>query len=346
MHAKCYGAVVTADRDWMCDMCAWFGWRGRKELTCALCPVVGGALKVSNVRNDGLTFPQYPCFNPSQPMSPLNPEYLWCHVLCASCIPSLQSRPPSDTIPLSSLKPDLYSTFQCDICRLKTGVCAKCQHRKCEFTVHAECARELVALSRHCGAEEGEIYCRMHIPLKLAKILEERDKKIISNIVNFCHLWEKLEAKLPINPTKRRIRKLCDVEWTYSEAMVLEETVTQYLKKISERQTRPFRVIFNRRSASRSGYVKVVGPEYYNLLDSEAILTESITIPNRTAEECYRYYSLHLQLRMRSELELCRQPIRVYVSKKVAKSRKRLFEVNKRPRLGGEAKDLLATYQR
>ena len=36
--------------DWICDSCLCFGLEGSKKLDCILCPVKGGALKISNLR--------------------------------------------------------------------------------------------------------------------------------------------------------------------------------------------------------------------------------------------------------------------------------------------------------
>lgn len=343
VHTKCYGVQVVPDGDWVCGMCTVYGSSGTKELSCVLCPVVGGALKITNVRNDGMTFPQLSAFDPSQPSSPANPEFLWCHVLCALNVPSLPR--PSDLISLSSLKPDSFGAL-CSLCGLRKGVCVKCLQKKCEFAFHAECGKELLARSRRCGAEEGEIYCRKHMPVRLGKLIEERDRKKVEDIVHFCRLWEKWESKLTFNPSLKRIRKRCEVEWTYAEAEALEDELTYYLKRVSERQTRPFRVIINKRSVSRSGSVSVAAPVYFNLLDAEAILSESLTIPNRSPEECYRYYSLHLQPRMRFELELCKQSLHLYAPRNSVKLRKRPSELAKRPRIRSpEPKDLFATYQ-
>ena len=343
VHTRCYGVAVVPEGDWVCGACAVYGNKGAKELGCVLCPVVGGALKVTNVRNDGNTFPQIPIFDANQPDSPSNPEFLWCHVLCALSLPSLPR--PSDFISLSALKPDLFNSL-CAICGLRKGVCIKCQQKKCEFSFHAECGKELLANSRRCGGEEGEIYCRKHMPVRLSKLIEERDRKKVEDIVNFCRLWEKWESKMPFNPSLKRIRKKCEVAWTFAEAQALEDELTYYLKRVSERQTRPFRLIINKRSVSRNGCISVSGPAYFNLLDAEAILSESLTIPNRSPEECYRFYSLHLLPRMRFELELCKQSLHLYSPRKAVKPRKRPAELSKRPKvISSESKDLFSTYQ-
>lgn len=343
VHTKCYGVTMVPEGDWVCGMCTVYGNSGTKELNCVLCPVVGGALKVTNVRNDGTTFPQLSVFDPSQPSSPTNPEFLWCHVLCALNMSNLPR--PSDFISLSPLKPDSFGTL-CGLCGLRKGVCVKCLQKKCDFAFHAECGKELLARSRQCGAEEGEIYCRKHMPVRLGKLIEERDRKKVEDVVHFCRLWEKWESKLTFNPSLKRIRKRCEVEWTYAEAEALEDELTYYLKRVSERQTRSFRLIINKRSVSRSGCVAVAAPAYFNLLDAEAILSESLMIPNRSPEECYRFYSLHLQPRMRFELELCKQTLHLYAPRNSVKLRKRPTELAKRPRIRPpESKDLLSIYQ-
>lgn len=322
---KCYGITVLPSEDWICSMCQAYGKEASKALKCVLCSVSGGALKPTIHPNTGKVHPYYPVFDQTQANSALNPELIWCHVFCALRVPGvlIADRKTMNGINVSQVESERWKR-RCKICGSDAGATLLCQHRKCEFSFHSECGKELLVSWKKFGLEEMDCYCLSHRPIKLGKMIENRDRAKLEEIQNFVGLWEKWELKPPLHGTMR-LKQAADLPWSFEETEQLEREVMRYLKKINERQKTPFEVAVNLRSISRNGQVTVTAPEVYNSLSPEAILAERICIRNRSSKDCYQYFQTTLMQRMRFELELCKTPVKVFIPKK----RRRLLSKGK-----------------
>lgn len=328
---KCYGITVLPSEDWICSMCQAYGKEASKALKCVLCSVSGGALKPTIHQNTGQIYPFYPVFDQTQANSALNPELIWCHVFCAFRVPGvlIANRKTMNGIDVSQVEPERWKRA-CKVCGSDKGATLLCQHRKCEFSFHPECGKELLVAWKKFGLEEEDCYCLSHRPIKLGKMIENRDRTKLEEIQNFVRLWEKLESKPPLHGTMK-LKQAADSPWSFEETEQLEREVMRYLRKINERQKIPFEVAVNLRSISRNGQVTVTAPEVYNHIPPEAILSEKICIRNRSSKDCYQYFQTKLMLRMRFELDLCKTPVKVYIPKK----RRRLLNKGK----GGNIRD-------
>jgi hypothetical protein len=122
VHRDCY-AVQSAPqgRLWLCDPC-----RAGFEIPppCALCPVVGGALKRTTI--------------PGR----------WCHPLCAGWVDeTCLDRSLSDAF-LQGLVHgvELISAARlkltCKVCGQRHGACIQCSHPSCYAPFHATCGRQ------------------------------------------------------------------------------------------------------------------------------------------------------------------------------------------------------------
>jgi len=94
VHRRCYGVVVERKRGkgplapWYCDACA----AGREERTCALCPVVGGALKATRdghwVHSTCVLWGNGPHLINAEQMDDVAEVEPWCRqagLTCGSC---------------------------------------------------------------------------------------------------------------------------------------------------------------------------------------------------------------------------------------------------------------------
>ncbi len=332
---KCYGITVLPSEDWICNMCVAYGKEASKVMSCVLCSVSGGALKPTIHANTGQMHPYYPVFDRTQANSAFNPEFIWCHVFCALRVPGvlIADKKAMTGIDISHVETERWKR-PCKVCGSDAGATLLCHHRKCEFTFHPECGKELLVTWKKFGLEEEDCYCLSHRPIKIGKMVENRDKAKLEDIQNFVKLWEKWEMRPPSN-TSFRLKLTEDFPWSYEETEQLEREISRFLKKINERQKSPFEFIVSFRSISRNGQISVKAPEVYNILSPEAILSERICIRSRSSRECYQYFQSKLMTRMRFELELCKCVPKVYVPKKhrrLVTSAKREEKLVKRPR--------------
>ncbi|KAK9461811.1 uncharacterized protein V1516DRAFT_621863 [Lipomyces oligophaga] len=123
VHAICYGISMPSrkNRRWTCEPCD-NARRPRAALLptsnrCVLCPVRGGALRITTGRN-------------------------WAHVLCAAWTPEVQVQPGTRR-PISDIGKVPLSRWraECSICGLcGIGACVSCC--RCGRAAHVGCARE------------------------------------------------------------------------------------------------------------------------------------------------------------------------------------------------------------
>ena len=215
-------------------------------------------------------------------------------------------------------------TRKCKVCGTDNGATLLCQHKKCDFAFHPECGKELLVNYKKFGLEETDCFCLSHRPIKLGKMIENRDKTKLEEIQEFVRLWEKWESK----PSPQGAIRPKDVEetvWSPEETEQLEREILRFLHKANEKQKTPFELTINFKSISRSGLLSVLKPEAYNSLSPEAILTERICIRSRSSKECYHHFQSKLMARMRFELDLCRRPAKVFIPKK-----RRRLTINKK----------------
>ena len=276
--------------DWICAMCSAYGKETSKSMRCVLCPVPGGALKPTVHRNSGKQYAYYPVHDKTQPSSFENPDFIWCHVYCALRMPgvSIADKDSMSGIDVSKVDADHFRS-RCNICCSDHGACLNCHHRKCEFSFHPECGKELLVTWKKFGLEEDDVFCLNHRPIKLGKMIENRDKKKIEDIQNFTRLWERWESRPNIGSSFRS-RQADERPWSFEESELLEREIVKFLHKVNEKQTKPFELVLNLKNVNRGSVVHMSIPEVYNSLSPEAILTEGISIRGRNSKECFGFF--------------------------------------------------------
>lgn len=122
--------LVSAGSAWTCATCA-LG--NPTPPPCALCPVIGGALKPTTCGR-------------------------WAHVACATWIPETSFKDPEKVEPIDGLERigKARLALQCMLCKRKHGACIQCAgSRKCYATYHPLCARDAgYTMTIHIASKE------------------------------------------------------------------------------------------------------------------------------------------------------------------------------------------------
>jgi hypothetical protein len=102
VHQACYGITEIPEGDWLCRPCKEFG--SQKNISCVLCPNLGGALKPTSVSNQ------------------------WCHVSCALWVPEVSIGCVSSMEPITKIKqiPQTRWNLVCSLCNVKQGAPIQC----------------------------------------------------------------------------------------------------------------------------------------------------------------------------------------------------------------------------
>ncbi|KAG7388544.1 hypothetical protein PHYPSEUDO_012181 [Phytophthora pseudosyringae] len=150
VHVKCYGVSIAGAGDalaWRCEACAFLGAApaAAKRLTpqCAVCPLAGGALRLTDQRD------------------------VWCHVLCINWIPELSrslTGAMDEAVRISLLDPS-RSALRCLVCGLRGG-CIQCVSGRCAKAFHVLCAFRAPSSLLYTGynaASQQVYHCKTHL---------------------------------------------------------------------------------------------------------------------------------------------------------------------------------------
>mmetsp|Transcript_12188 Transcript_12188/g.17751 ORF Transcript_12188/g.17751 Transcript_12188/m.17751 type:complete len:792 (-) Transcript_12188:44-2419(-) len=315
VHLKCYGVPQFA-HSWKCDPCQIYSKQQTQSLHCALCPKKGGALKPTVHKNDGsMNLPNYTLPYPSRSKNE-KILYVWCHVFCALHIEKVvfQDLTNLEGIDLSQIDPADFC-YECEVCRTCKGACVKCCFARCNAAFHPECGKGYYVTTR---TSEDKIYCPLHRPLQLRKMLESSEKKIVDDLFKFCKSFEKWEQKyqVPMRPVKRkresRPKNSNGRSFTNDEDLTLEFRIQQFLYKLNLSQKDPFILHINLQASTRKSKIGITRPNFYTLIIPEVILEERLSIPNRTPEECFKRYQDTLYSRLRNDILLRGKRLNIY----------------------------------
>jgi PHD-zinc-finger like domain/PHD-finger len=311
VHPKCYKNVSNSD--WVCELCKSFS--SDAKISCALCPKKGGAMKQTlHLIKDSL-FPNYPPIHAKGKKDAK--DYIWVHAFCALHTPGVVFK--STGIDLSGID-NTKLNLQCDVCKSKDGACLQCNFNRCCSAFHPECGKDLFVSTK---TNEKKIYCALHKPLKLRKMLEIRHKKIAEDIYKFCKAMEKYlnKVKTPIRVIKRKrcskIRSLNGKIFSQDEDLALEYRIQQFLYKLNLSQKKPFTVSINLQASTRCSRVSVTRPNNYTMIQPSVILEEGITIENRSPEECFKRYQDTLFSKLKNEILLIGNRLSLYQGKDI-----------------------------
>lgn len=156
VHQFCYGIASLPTGSWYCDSCATTQRTNRasvsgasfkppSRLTCALCPLRGGAMKPTQCGR-------------------------WAHVQCFMWLPELRLDQDCDVLSLGSLAnldPD-RNTLACSLCHSRNGCgVIQCAYKRCLVAFHVSCAAfahySLVQEEQEDGGDTLFLaYCPLH----------------------------------------------------------------------------------------------------------------------------------------------------------------------------------------
>ena len=216
VHQNCYGILTNNIENWLCDACLCMSKDEAQNLECILCPVKGGAMKKVNLpknckfiqnlekirKNEfDLEKNKYNsiCIIPKLNNNILNAERAWVHLSCALWNPDIEIKEINGNTNIKFIDDISYNKFmeKCDVCGKKGyGPTIKCNNDNCNFRCHPECGRingyrlEIENKTKN-GFLNFNMYCFMHQPVKLGKILEKFYKNKEQKIEEFANFLKR-----------------------------------------------------------------------------------------------------------------------------------------------------------
>ena len=216
VHQNCYGILTNNIENWLCDACLCMSKDEAQNLKCILCPVKGGAMKKVNLpknckfiqnlekirKNEfDLEKNKYNsiCIIPKLNNNILNTERAWVHLSCALWNPDIEIKEINGNTNIKFIDDISYNKFmeKCDVCGKKGyGPTIKCNNDNCNFRCHPECGRingyrlEIENKTKN-GFLNFNMYCFMHQPVKLGKILEKFYKNKEQKIEEFANFLKR-----------------------------------------------------------------------------------------------------------------------------------------------------------
>lgn len=305
-HIRCYSLERVPEGDWQCDACRYFGRPVSSELTCALCGDSGGLMRATSSVGDA--------------GSGLNCAFQWCHILCAFYCPGVRPAHESTGERMVFCIDDLTNRERkCEICGRRTQAYVQCQARGCGYTFHPGCGLAMLALGWRKGTpDQAEVLCRLHRPLPIIKNIHALRERKWQELLNFQDYWG--------NMAKQVARTVCKRPrpWEYNEIDALEAQIQRQLQSASPPPANSFTFTVSLREKPA---VQCIQPSSYNLISPDLLVSEALTLTERSSEECIQYYSDHLMARMKLELGLAHVAVNLYeesskLAKKTVKSAK------------------------
>lgn len=317
VHSKCYRLPFCDD--FVCETCL----NSDLDISCVLCPKPGGILRKTLHKVKDLQF-MIPSLGNKDPKSAV-----WVHCFCALHTPGVMLR--NQSIDLSGIDANRINT-PCEICKNKEGYCIQCSFPQCPTSFHPECGKDLFVSNK---ANERKIFCALHKPVKLRKMLENKQKILSEDLFKFCKALEKYLSKpkvhLKLTKKKRpnKVKNLLGKVFTTDEDLLLEYKIQQFLYKLNLSQKVPFTLNINLNGSTRCSRVNVTRPQMYTMITPSVILEENIVIENRTTDECFKRYQDTLFNKLKNEMLLLGNKIFIYTGndmptvKHYTKSKKR-----------------------
>ena len=220
-------------------------------------------------------------------------------------------------INLKNIDPKRF-TLRCQVCKTKDGACLQCQHGRCQAAFHPECGKDYFTNTRDkTGYDEVNIYCPLHKPLKLRRVLEGKEKKCVEDILSFCKSFQKFERRAKNTQVAIPAKQTTQTEkpFSYKEKDKFIKVIDKEIQKISNLHKSEFFWTFKLKSTSLRNNLEVTIPNHYNLLDPQAILVNKITIPGRKYTECYKFYSDSIFDLLKDELTVMNRKVSVFYPK-------------------------------
>ena len=315
-HIKCYGILEIPEGDWICDACIVFEKEERQNTPCALCPIKGGALKPT-IHANNVSFKNY---------TESGLDIVWCHVFCALHVENatFQDKITLSKIDLSKVDQRRF-TIKCQICETRNGAVLQCQHGRCHSAFHPECGKAYFTNTRDkTGYDEVSIYCSVHRPLKLRRMIESKEKKYVEEIYAFCKTFQHMlhkQSKQRNIVKRKRTPAHRPTPFSIDEKFNLITKIDAFIKEVNESQVAKFTLSFKLNSSSLRNTINIDRPKRYNMIHPDVIRQHKLTITGRNIEECCEFYTQELMSLYRSTAEYLGDAIESLQPSKIMKKK-------------------------
>ena len=312
VHAKCY--KVQFSENFTCELCNFTG--RASEANCVLCPIKSGLFKQTLHYVKDILFPTYTSDLVTKDSKDCK-QPIWVHCFCASHTSGIVYRP--NGVDLSGIDTTKLSIL-CEICNTKEGICLQCTFSRCSAHFHANCGKKLFVSTK---SSDKKIFCSLHKPVKLRKMLENRQRQLHEDVYKLCKAMDKyfarikVQAKILKKKKKSKLKLNLGKNFNNDEDLLLEYRIQQFLYKLNVSQRKPFELNIDLKASTRCSRINISRPQFYTLISPTVILEENISIDNRSAEECFKRYSDTLYNKLKNEILLLGQRLCIYQGKEI-----------------------------
>ncbi|CAD8046423.1 unnamed protein product [Paramecium sonneborni] len=143
------------------------------------------------------------------------PQKVWIHLSCFYWSPECFLDEKQDILRgVDNINAKRFS-LNCTICNIKkAGMCIQCARGSCSTSFHVECARRSgIFLTQTIinNKPDYQIFCQKHVPLKVKRILESKQRLYEREIIDFFRAYEKCKQMHKKSVQKpRKIKSLKD----------------------------------------------------------------------------------------------------------------------------------------
>ncbi|CAD8138294.1 unnamed protein product [Paramecium pentaurelia] len=137
------------------------------------------------------------------------PQKVWIHLSCFYWSPECFLDEKQDILRGVDNINQKRFIINCSLCNIKkAGMCIQCARGNCQTGFHVECARRSgIFLTQTIvnTKPDYQIFCQKHVPLKVKRILESKQRLYEREIIDFFRAYEK--CKSVHKKSKQRVKK-------------------------------------------------------------------------------------------------------------------------------------------
>ncbi|CAD8140475.1 unnamed protein product [Paramecium octaurelia] len=137
------------------------------------------------------------------------PQKVWIHLSCFYWSPECFLDEKQDILRGVDNINQKRFTLNCSLCNIKkAGMCIQCARSSCQTGFHVECARRSgIFLTQTIvnTKPDYQIFCQKHVPLKVKRILESKQRLYEREIIDFFRAYER--CKSVHKKSQQRVKK-------------------------------------------------------------------------------------------------------------------------------------------
>ncbi|CAD8142523.1 unnamed protein product [Paramecium octaurelia] len=178
------------------------------------------------------------------------PQKVWIHLSCFYWSPECFLDEKQDILRgVDNINAKRFA-LNCSICNIKkAGMCIQCARSSCSTSFHVECARRSgIFLTQTVvnNKPDYQIFCQKHVPLKVKRILESKQRLYEREIIDFFRAYEKcrqvhkksVQKPKKIKATKDQKQKQESQEHTENEFDLIDfaNKLKEFINQITDQQ--------------------------------------------------------------------------------------------------------------